>query len=296
MTAYRVTHTTRYEYGEPVTLCHSEAHLKPRGTEVQRVASSVVRVDPAPVLVSERDDFFGNRVTAFCIQQPHTVLTVTAVSTVELGDARLPLLQDTAPPWDQVVRRLADGGDEETLEARQYRLPSPQVPVDAACRDYAAPSFPPGRPVLDAARDLMGRIHAEFVFDPESTTVATPVAEVLAARRGVCQDFAHLGLACLRSLGLAARYVSGYLETLPPPGQPRLTGADASHAWLAVYVPDLGWTDFDPTNDLIPAGRHVTVAWGRDYDDVTPLKGVVLGGGPHALQVSVDVMPLEWDG
>ena len=160
-----------------------------------------------------------------------------------------------------------------------------------AFREYAAPSFPLGRPLLEAMADLNRRIHQEFTYDPHFTTVATPLNQVLTEQRGVCQDFAHLAMACLRAWGLAARYVSGYLETLPPPGQPRLIGADASHAWLAVYVPGVGWAEFDPTNDCMPGEQHITLAWGRDYGDVAPLKGVMTGGGSHSLEVSVDVAP-----
>jgi transglutaminase-like putative cysteine protease len=181
----------------------------------------------------------------------------------------------------------------ELLEAAGYAFESPYVTIVAEAAALAAPSFPAGRPLLEAVADLTRRIHADFTYDQRATTVSTPVSEVLANRRGVCQDFAHLQIACLRALGLPARYVSGYLSTTPPPGKPRLVGADASHAWLAVYVPGAGWVEFDPTNDVIPDDKHIVVAWGRDFGDVTPLRGVVMGGGSHSLRVSVDVSPQD---
>ena len=172
-------------------------------------------------------------------------------------------------------------------------LDSPFVAVRPAFREYAEPSFLPGRPLLEAVADLNERIYREFKYDPHFTTVATPLDEVLSERRGVCQDFAHLAIACLRSLGLAARYVSGYILTVPPPGRPRLVGADASHAWLSVFVPGLGWADFDPTNDLLPDLQHVTLAWGRDFSDISPLRGVILGGGEQKIDVRVTVEPID---
>lgn len=285
-----VTHRTAYRYAEPVTLCHSEAHLLPRATPRQRCLGSVLEVSPTPALLQERTDFFGNRVSAFTVQASHDELVVSARSELELVQPELPLLEAASPAWDAVAAGLPDALDAEALEARHYVLPSRCVPVLPAARAYAEPSFTLGRPLLEAVRELNARLHADFLYDSVATTVATPLAEVLEHRRGVCQDFAHLGIACLRAMGLPARYVSGYLETLPPPGQTKLLGADASHAWFAVYVPDLGWWDFDPTNDIVHCGRHVTLAWGRDYADVTPLKGVVVGGGAHELDVAVDVL------
>jgi len=201
-----------------------------------------------------------------------------------------------SPPWEAVRERVAADTTTPGLEARDFVLPSAFVPPDDAVWDYARASFPPGRPLLEAVRDLTRRIHQEFRYDPGFTTIVTPLAEVLAHRRGVCQDFAHLQIACLRSLGLPARYVSGYLETLPPPGKAKLQGADASHAWVSVYDPEQGWTDFDPTNDQLVGEQHITTAWGRDYGDVTPLKGIIFGGGEHTLEVAVDVERLETHG
>jgi transglutaminase-like putative cysteine protease len=286
---YRVVHHTRYTYSQPVVLAHNEARLQPRTTAVQACAASGVIIDPLPHQRAERDDAFGNRVLYFALQEAHAQLAVTATSEVEVG-AAAPL--DASPAWETALQLLAESRAPETRLARQFRLDSPGAVVSPDVRAFAAPSFAPGRPLLEAVADLNQRIHRGFTFDPESTTVATPVSEVLAQRHGVCQDFAHLAIACLRAFGLPARYVSGYLETVPPPGQVRLQGADVSHAWFAVYVPDAGWVDFDPTNDLVPADRHVTTAWGRDYADVTPLKGVIFGGGPHTLEVSVDMQRL----
>ncbi len=285
---YRVRHLTRYEYVEPVSLCHSIAHLKPLQSRRQRCQSSQIRVDPWPAVMREHEDFFGNRVNYFSIQQAHSALEVTATSEVEVSSSVLPNAGKT-PPWERMISRIYDRGDGLMANARIYTLPSPQIPLDSAARAYASVSFTPGRPILEATLDLMGRIYREFEYDPHSTTVATPVAEVMAQRRGVCQDFAHIAIAGLRGVGLAARYVSGYLETLPPPGQIKLQGADASHAWFSLLVPDLGWVDFDPTNDRIPGEQHITTAVGRDFQDVTPLRGIFYGGGTHDLIVAVDV-------
>jgi transglutaminase-like putative cysteine protease len=289
---FRINHVTRYLYSEPVSLCHSIAHLKPRAQSGQRPLSAHVRVDPWPAVSREHTDFFGNRTSYFSIQQSHTTLDVAAVSEVELLPEPLPDFADS-PPWELVLAQMHERPDEELRTSRIFALPSPYVPLEPAAAAYARESFPRERPVLEAVSDLMGRIFRELEYDPHFTTVATPIDEVLAHRRGVCQDFAHLGLACLRSLGLAARYVSGYLETVPPPGQPKLEGADASHAWFSVLVPGTGWVDFDPTNDQVPREQHITAAVGRDFGDVTPLRGVFYGGGEHTLEVAVDVDRIE---
>lgn len=291
---FRVHHVTRYLYAEPVSLCHSIAHLKPRDRSGQRTLSSQLRVDPWPAVSREHLDFFGNRQSYFSIQQSHTTLEVTAVSELLVDPPPPPALERSAP-WERVVGDLREGRDGEALAARIYTLPSPFVPSEIAALGYARASFPPRRPVLEAVADLMGRIYREFDYDPHFTTVATPLTDVIAHRKGVCQDFAHLAISCLRGLGLAARYVSGYLETLPPPGQPKLQGADASHAWFSVFVPGTGWVDFDPTNDQIPQERYITTAVGRDYQDVTPLRGVFYGGGEHRLEVAVDVAGVTED-
>ncbi|BAP54985.1 transglutaminase-like enzyme, predicted cysteine protease [Thioploca ingrica] len=286
---YRVTHQTIYHYNELASLCHNEAHLTPRDDTTQKCLSHHLRIEPLPAIQQNHQDFFGNWVTYFSIQIPHQVLTVTAASEVEIQHSGLiPFLTDS-PAWEQVRDQLQSSLEPEVLAARELALDSPFITTNDLLHAYAVPSFTPQRPILDAAYHLMNRIYTEFTYDPNFTTIVTPLTEVLEHRRGVCQDFAHLMIGCLRSMGLAARYVSGYLETLPLPGQEKLQGSDASHAWLMVYVPNYGWVDFDPTNNQIPTCQHITMAWGRDYSDVTPLKGIIFGGGEHTLVVSVDV-------
>lgn len=285
---YTVRHRTVYHYSSSVVLCHNEARLAPLETDWQICRHGQIDIHPIPALTAVRRDFFGNRVLYFAIQDIHDSLEVSACSEVEV--AARPVSESSASPaWEAVRQALKEGMDPEWLEVRQFVLDSPFIPAWSVLRDYARDSFPAGRPLLDAARDLTWRIYQDFTYDPHFTTVATPLNQVLENRRGVCQDFAHLAIGCLRSMGLAARYISGYLETIPPPGQPRLEGADASHAWLAVYLPALGWAEFDPTNDCMPGEQHITLAWGRDYGDVVPLKGVMSGGGSHGLEVGVDV-------
>lgn len=287
---YRVVHTTEYAYSDLVSQCHNLAHLRPRETASQRCLEHHIVVDPPPSDYSERLDFFENPVTYFSVYVPHHNLTVTATSLFQLDDDSGQLAFYEGMTWETVRDRLSQAPDDDTQGVRQYCLDSPLVAVDRDMVEYAVPSFPAERPILDAVLDLMGRIHHEFAYDPGFSSVSTPVREVFENRRGVCQDFAHLSIACLRGMGLAARYVSGYLETLPPPGAARVIGADASHAWFSVYVPDVGWLDFDPTNNQMPMGQHMTTAWGRDFSDVTPLKGVIFGGGQgHSIRVSVDV-------
>jgi transglutaminase-like putative cysteine protease len=290
---YRIVHKTEYTYGITVSQCHNIAHLRPRNLPAQQCLGHRLQIDPLPMDLAEHEDFFGNHATYFSIQQPHQTLTVTATSEVELQPRDGSPLPDTDMPWDEVRRRLTEVPAEAEREYRQFVLDSPHAAAAPELNAYAAASFPSGRPLLNGVRDLMERVHREFTYDPEFSTVSTPLAEVLASRRGVCQDFAHLAIACLRSLGLAARYVSGYLETLPPPGQVKQQGADESHAWFSVYLPDAGWHDFDPTNNRVPLDQHITTAWGRDYADVTPLKGVLFGGDPgHRPKVAVDMQRL----
>jgi transglutaminase-like putative cysteine protease len=288
----RVVHRTSYHYGEMVTTSRHEARLSPREHEHQHTISHTIEIMPRPVLRRRRFDYFGNRALHFSLDEPHRALEVVATSVVEVQPLILPDLART-PPWETVRDRLRRDRKRDVLDAYEMTFESPHVPWLAALGEYATPSFPPGRPVLQAVRDLVHRIHGDFVYDARATDVSTPLGRVLEARRGVCQDFAHLALGCLRALGLAGRYVSGYLLTRPPPGKPRLVGADASHAWIATWVPELGWIDFDPTNDLIPGEEHVTIGHGRDFSDVTPIRGVILGGGAHALEVSVDVAPTD---
>jgi transglutaminase-like putative cysteine protease len=289
---YRIVHETRYDYAQPVVLCHNEARLQPRSTVTQRCEHSAVTVQPQPAQRAERKDIFGNRVLYFAVQNEHEQLVVTASSVVEVT-APPPAGVPRTLPWMEAVAGLRTAADTEARDARHSALDSPFAGVSSDVATWATACFPPERPLLDAIAALSARIHREFTFDPKITTVATPPSEVLAQRGGVCQDFAHLAIACLRSMGIPARYVSGYMETVAPPGRPRLRGADASHAWFAAFVPGVGWVDFDPTTDLTPPERHVTTAWGRDYGDVAPLKGVIFGGGEHAPQVSVDMVRIE---
>jgi transglutaminase-like putative cysteine protease len=299
MTAfYRIEHETRYDYASNVSTSQHVAYLRPRALARQHVHRQEITVVPRPAQASRREDYFGNVVDQFTLLTPHRQLSVRATSLVEVLATESPVDPALSPPWDEardmlVYRKGVYGG-----EAAQYAYASPYVALDREMAEFARPSFSPGRPLLAGAVDLMHRIHEECEFDPTATTITTPVGRVLAGRRGVCQDFAHLEIACLRSLGLAARYVSGYLLTTPPPGRPRLVGADASHAWLAVHCPRYGWVDLDPTNDVLPDQRHVTLGWGRDYGDVSPLRGVILGGHQHRLSVGVSVVPLdpvEWE-
>lgn len=287
---YTITHTTTYTYSEPASLSQNELFLTPRPTDTQQVADTGLTILPEPQYLSSRLDYFGNLAHVFMVQHPHKELAMTAVSTVTTSAPATPDPENTSP-WETVASRLSGYADPVDLSAYQYVFESPLVNLPPGVREYARVSFPPGMTILAGALDLNRRIFTEFTYDKAATTVDTPIARVLANRKGVCQDFAHLFIACFRSLGLAARYVSGYLETLPPPGKPKLVGADASHAWVSVFVPDFGWVDLDPTNNLITGERHITLAWGRDYGDVTPVKGVVMGGGMHTLSVMVDVSP-----
>jgi transglutaminase-like putative cysteine protease len=283
---FDVTHTTEYDYSESVAVAHHVARLKPRDLPHQECLRHELTIAPAPAVTSTHEDYFGNRVTFVAVQGAHTSLVIRARSTVSVTGPDLPRPCDT-PPWEAAADRRA-----MPFEAVEFVFDSTASQMQAVVEPYARASFPAGRPLLEGVIELTGRIHDEFTFDPRATTVATPLTEVFASRRGVCQDFARLEVACLRSLGIPARYVSGYMETVPPPGTPRLVGADASHAWLSVFCPGIGWIPGDPTNNLLPSDTHVTVAWGRDYNDVSPIRGVILGGGAHALHVHVDVVRL----
>ena len=287
---YRVTHTTIYDYSEPVTVSHHVARLQPRPTGTQRELEFTLEVTPEPSVRTFHTDYFGNRVCFFSIEQLHSRLEVTARSAVEVKPEPQRSLE-VSPPWESVAEMFRDPVSPAVAEAYQFVFDSPLLHASPTLGDYARQSFKPGTPLLVGARDLTARIHRDFKFDPTATTVSTPLHEVFEKRCGVCQDFAHLAIACLRSIGLAARYVSGYLLTDPPPGKPRLVGADYSHAWFAVFCPHLGFVDFDPTNDCLPAERHVTAALGRDFSEVSPLAGVVIGGGEHRLKVAVEVIP-----
>ncbi|NVK42405.1 MAG: transglutaminase family protein [Oceanospirillaceae bacterium] len=289
---YRIRHLTEYEYKSPVSLCYNQAHLQPRNTSYQNCISSKLHIDPLPSYSRKRKDYFGNNMLNFSIEVPHKKLSIEVVSEVHIDERRASpeLNLDLGNTCAQALEALRAGQGKNTLAAREFVLDSPMVRMIPQLREYAEASFAPDRPLLSAARELTQRIFTDFTYDPEFTTVATPLSDVLEHRRGVCQDFAHLAIGCLRSLGFPARYVSGYLETLPPPGQKKLVGSDASHAWFSVYSPGEGWFEFDPTNNNMPAHQHITTAWGRDYTDVAPLSGVIFDGGEsQAPRVSVDV-------
>lgn len=293
---YRIVHRTEYRYDAPVSSSYGEVHLQPREAPGQQCYSAAVSVEPFPEDYRERRDFFGNRVAHFHVREPHSTLVVTATSVVDVRDREAMLRRLGDRVWEMARDGLRDGVDAERVDARQFALDSPIVPSSDRAREFASHSFPPGRPIAEALTDLAHRIHQEFEFAPGSTSVTTSVDQVLDKRKGVCQDFAHLAIAGLRSLGLACRYVSGYLETLPPPGRPRLQGADVSHAWFSLFVPEVGWIDVDPTNDQFANDRYVTVAWGRDYGDVPPMKGVIFTEAKtREFDVTVDVVELADD-
>lgn len=286
---YRVVHTTSYSSSQPVSIAHNKAWLEPRETPWQQLCRFDLRIVPSPSTRSRHQDAFGNPVWMFSFNEGYAHLDVTASSLVEVCTPDCVAAGESGMPWSAVGERLAALDDAAAVEAAAFRFPSPGVPWNDELRDWALPSFPEGRPVVDALQDLTRRIHEEFTYDSDATSVNTPLSEVFELRRGVCQDFAHVEIAALRSLGLAARYVSGYLRTHPPPGRPRLIGADASHAWISLWCGADGWVDADPTNNVFAGSEHITVAWGRDYFDVHPVAGVCVGGSGHRLDVSVDV-------
>ena len=288
---YRITHRTVYDYSEAVSVSHHAARLLPMQNATQQVFRSSLTVSPPPAVRKESRDYFGNAVCSFAIQEIHRHFEVVARSQVTVNAATAPALA-LSPTWEEVVARFRDPVSPADVVPYEFCMESPFVRLMPEYAEYARQCFPPGTPLLTGTRDIMRRIHTEFRYDRVATTIATPIEEVWGHRHGVCQDFAHMAVACLRSLGLPARYVSGYLRTYPAPGKPRLVGADASHAWFAVYCPVNGWVDFDPTNDVIPSVEHITVAVGRDFSDVSPLSGILTGGGKHKVRVSVDVEPL----
>lgn len=287
---YRIQHITEYLYTDRVSHCYNLAHMIPRTSHRQTCLSSNVRVDPITAFSSRRKDYFGNEAFHFEIQRPHQKLVITASSEVETDPQYCAPQLDFGITCEEALQQLANSREGDLLLAREFLLDSPMIKVFAALRDYAAPSFADDKPLLSAVMDLTQRIFQEFTYCSESTTVATPLAEVLEKKRGVCQDFAHLQIGCLRAMGYPAKYVSGYIETLPPPGKEKLIGSDATHAWLSVYSPSEGWVEFDPTNNCMAAEQHIITAWGRDYFDVAPLRGIIYGGGEDPiLNVSVDV-------
>ena len=287
---YRITHKTRYQYADVVPLSHNLLRARPRNHGGQTCRWHDLSVWPPPAIRGEQLDYFGNHVSWLSVQEPHTELSIDSQSEVEVRlELRSELSQ--APPWEDVAEAI--GKSASMIAVRQFTFDSPYVTRSSELAAYALVSFPPRRALLECAFDLGQRIHRDFEYLPGSTKIGTPSLEVLRNRRGVCQDFAHLGIGCLRSLGLAARYISGYIATTAPPGKARLAGADASHAWLSLFVPDFGWVEFDPTNGVMPLDSHITVAWGRDYDDVGPIRGILIGGHRQRMDVSVDVVQID---
>jgi len=287
---YLVKHRTTYRYLQDVSYSCHLAHLHLRETPCQHVLASDVSLKPEPAAREQRSDFFGNLCEWFNLDQPHTFLEVLAESRVRVEEPA-PHDPKRSESWESVRQRLEQPGDDETRDAVQFIFDSPLTAFKSDVAAYAAKSFSPGRPLLAGALELMSRIHEDFRYDTTVTDATTPVDQVFEIRAGVCQDLAHVGIAAMRSLGLPARYVSGYLLTRPPPGMPRLLGADASHAWFSVWAPPFGWIDLDPTNNVAVGEGHVTLAYGRDYADVAPLNGIILGGHDHVIEVGVDVIP-----
>ena len=288
---YRIKHVTVYNYGADVVHAHQLLHLTPRPSPHQECLSHEVELCPVPGDRVQDIDAFGNPVIRIELDRPHRHLEVSADMQVEVR-SRGRIDADASLPWERVRDTLAYAKrprTEHELEATQYRMESPHVRLKNAFAEFATDCFPRGRPVLACADALMKKLHAELTYSPGATHIGTPLLDVLESRRGVCQDYSHLMIACLRSQGLSARYVSGYLRTIPRPGAQQLTGADASHAWVSVYVPPIGWIDLDPTNGIRVDTDHITLAWGRDFGDVSPLRGVIVGGGQHVLRVGATV-------
>lgn len=287
---YIVRHTTDYKYALSVSNCYNVAYVLPRNTETQSVESIDIKISPMATTHNTRSDCFGNQFLQFSIEKDHSELALTITSRIYVKDAQTNINLDFGNPCSYVKYLLENSKNIDCVNAREFMLDSPMVQQQQYLADYAASSFSEDRPFLSAVMELTQRIFTDFTYDPQFSDVATPLSDVFKHKRGVCQDFAHLAIGCLRSLGYPARYVSGYLETLPPEGQEKLVGADATHAWFAVYSPGEGWFEFDPTNNKVTGEQHITTAWGRDYSDVTPLKGVIFGGGHSPqLRVSVDV-------
>lgn len=290
MTTYTVRHRTTYRYQSDVAYSRLIAHLVPRATARQRPLTSTVTVAPEPVRRFDRADYFGNTTSWFIVDEPHDALEISSLSRVAVEPIAPPAAAGSTP-WEAVRTSFEAPAGAAAFDAAAYVFDTPLTAVDEEVVRYARPSFAPGRPLLACVLELNARIHADFTFDNEATDTRTTVSEAFELRAGVCQDLAHVGVACLHSMGLAARYVSGYLLTHPPPGRERMIGADASHAWFSVWIPPYGWVDFDPTNDMLPSDQHITVAWGRDYADVAPIHGIITGGSEHEVDVAVDVIP-----
>lgn len=287
---YQISHETTYDYSAPVLQSYHVLHLAPRPIENQIIHSHNITIQPTPKIRDDCLDYFGNPKTLFYLEEKHSKLIVRSECAVDVLPAPRPDIGATSP-WNDVPEAVRTAATSEAGRVTEFMVPSRHVRLSQQLLDYAKPSFSDRRPILECVSDLTRRIFDDFTFDNTATDVSTPVEEVLATRRGVCQDFAHLQISALRCLGIPSKYVSGYIVTHPPKGQPKLQGADASHAWVSVWTPELGWVDFDPTNNLIPSQEHIAIASGRDYEDVSPISGVLLGGGTHVVHVSVDVAP-----
>jgi transglutaminase-like putative cysteine protease len=286
---HTITHKTDYTYPDAVSLCHNIVRLTPRSTNKQFCKKSEIIIIPQPDVLLEYEDFFGNKLVYFAIEKEHKKLSVHVISEIE----KITATEENQPQnnpvaWEEVCK-LTTTIAASIIDVKQFIAATPMTMADEAITAYAILSFPPGKSLFEGSKNLMTRIFTDFTFESGFTTISTPLSVVMKERKGVCQDFAHLAIACLRSLGLPARYVSGYIETIPPPGVEKLVGVDASHAWFSVYIPGSDWVDFDPTNNLLPSDQHITIGWGRDYADITPLKGVIMSSGRHELKVSVNV-------
>ena len=288
---YRIVHSTEYQYSDPVPVCHNHLRLTPRETPYTRCTSHRLLIRPMPCNVAKRKDWFGNIVQSFTLDESHRRLLLAATSRVTVSPQTIPPPEQTLK-WEDVAAGVRSQTIDDWFDVTEFLFDSSLASHDEVFRDYAADCFPAGQPILAGAIALMSKIFREFKYDPRATTVVTRPSESLAQKHGVCQDFAHVAISCLRSLGLPASYVSGYLRTIPPEGKPRLVGADASHAWFSVWCGEAGWIDLDPTNDKVCGTDHIPIAWGRDYSDVAPIRGVFTGGGQHTLNVSVDVEPV----
>jgi len=290
---YHISHTTEYLYDQPTLYSYNEAWISPRELDYQQIISTSLSITPEPSALHFKKDFYQNKVAFFALHQPHDYFNLTA-STELVRKVPFEGILDDYPDdsWESLETKLKDGNFFD-LDINQFLLPSPMIIPSRKLVEYASKSFTPGRPLFEAVWELTQRIYDEFEYNPNFTTIATPLKEALTARKGVCQDFAQIAIGCLRSMGLPARYISGYIETLPPEGEEQLVGSAASHAWFSAYIPHVGWVDFDPTNNQIAGSQHITIAWGRDYSDVPPLKGVIYNSGKHKLKVAVDVVRVE---